>query len=133
MAKAATAVNVTADLNKAFEQANELLDSFADNGAGHNADPDQFTKSTVEHFTSLGENVMCIHNRQVLFSGDSRVKHRNIEVSTSWVTTKGFSVYVAPKGVTWTVTNTGDGGYINWAFGGDFTRSGANNQVVTFH
>jgi hypothetical protein len=31
-----------------------------------------------------------------------------------------------------TFTNTGDGGYINWAFVGSWTRGGNDNKTVTF-
>ena len=127
---ATASLNATLDTNEAFDQAKDVLTSFVNGGKGQSADPEQFTKATVQHFTSQGLNVMCIHNTQNLFSGDKRVTKQNIEVSTSFVTTKGFSVYVAPKGCTWTVTNTGDGGFTNWAFGGTCERSGS---TVTFH
>ena len=40
-----------------------------------------------------------------------------------------FGVWVFESG---TFVNQGDGGYINWCFGGSFKRSGQNNQTVTF-
>ena len=126
---------VTVDVNKTIDQAKELLQAFVNKGTGKDADLDQFTKAAVDHFASQGFNVMVIHNEQDLFSGDqSKVAVQDIEVS-DWggLSTFGYHIYVAPKGVTWTVTNVGDGGYTNWAFEGNFVRSGSSNEVVTFH
>lgn len=130
---------VTVDGNKAIDQARDTLDDFLaeikKNSEGLSTTPEQFTTGTADHFESLDLNVMCIHNRQARFTGDEqKVSKENIEVSLRWWffwRTKGFSIYVAPKGFEWTVTNLGDGGDTNWAFSGDYRRSGS--QTVTFY
>mmetsp|Transcript_72162 Transcript_72162/g.209005 ORF Transcript_72162/g.209005 Transcript_72162/m.209005 type:complete len:88 (+) Transcript_72162:373-636(+) len=76
-------------------------------------------------------NAMVIHNRKVLRPPPASVTRWNVEVSEFLgLGTKGFAIFVAPKGVQWTVTNRGDGGYTNWCFAGHFDRDGS---TVTFH
>jgi hypothetical protein len=44
------------------------------------------------------------------------------------VGTCGYDAYFSPKGKPFSFQNQGDGGFINWAFDGEFNRNG--NQLT---
>jgi hypothetical protein len=50
-------------------------------------------------------------------------RHQHVELGMT-VGTCGYDVYFAPKGKPFTFVNQGDGGFINWAFNGEFNRNG---------
>jgi hypothetical protein len=121
------AANVSLDLNVAWEQ----LKAFFGGNSFNGADPEDFTQRVAEHFNSLGYNVMVIWDQSNLADGE--FAKQNFQLQTSFLgTTKGFDVYISPPGLSFTVTNTGDGGYSNWCMMGNFERTGESGRTVHF-
>jgi hypothetical protein len=67
-------------------------------------------------------NVVLIHTQHTL-SGE--YTHDHVEVPISLGRTIGYEIYFAGRGRPFTLTNQGDGGFINWMYSGDFTRDGS--------
>ena len=53
----------------------------------------------------------------------SYVRHQHVELGMT-LGTCGYDIYFSPKGKPFTFVNHGDGGFINWAFNGEFNRNG---------
>lgn len=51
------------------------------------------------------------------------VRHQHVELGMAFGTC-GYDIYFSPKGKPFTFVNHGDGGFINWAFNGEFSRNG---------
>lgn len=78
-------------------------------------------------------NVFCIRDNQLFGptadpqSHAQFVRHQTYEVRECFgVCNKRFTLLVAPRGIKWTATNTGDGGSQNWGFFGRGRHSGAH-------
>jgi hypothetical protein len=56
-------------------------------------------------------------------SPNTYVRHQHLELGMT-VGTCGYDVYFSPKGKAFQFVNQGDGGFINWAFSGEFSRNG---------
>ena len=56
-------------------------------------------------------------------SPNTYVRHQHLELGMT-VGTCGYDVYFSPKGKPFQFVNQGDGGFLNWAFNGEFTRNG---------
>lgn len=82
----------------------------------------QFTKSVVAHL------VESIHKNNAMASGDYVMQKVTFDSGFWGGGSYTFNMYVAPPGHKFQVTNTGDGGFINWSFGGRFDRTGSNNH-----
>ncbi|KAF9900322.1 hypothetical protein EC991_007477 [Linnemannia zychae] len=88
-----------------------------------------FTEGVLKHLMAyFGHtyNIAIIHSPHVI---DGERIHRHHEKPNGSFTTKGYDVYLMPRGRRAVLTNLGDGGFINWRFSGDFNRDG---QTVTF-
>jgi len=110
-----------------FKQAGRLVGESTKNF--HNLDRDKFTQRMRDALMHYDYNVMVIKKENAVFYGDPRIQENSFEVSCGngfWTLLYAtyFRIYYAPKGVKWTIVNNGDGGYINWAFGGSFDRDG---------
>ena len=108
--------------------------------AAISADDDKRGKFTLQFVTSSSKkfpqwNVVICHPGQKVTpdqnAPNSYVRHRHIELGMS-VGTCGYDVYYSPMGKPFQFVNQGDGGYINWAYYGQFTRNG-NTITATQH
>jgi hypothetical protein len=100
--------------------------------AAISADNDKRAKFTLQFVTSSSKkfpqwNVVICHPGQKVTpdqnAPNSYVRHRHIELGMS-VGTCGYDVYYSPMGKPFQFVNQGDGGYINWAYYGQFNRNG---------
>ncbi|CAI5951279.1 unnamed protein product [Closterium sp. NIES-64] len=87
---------------------------------------DEVTTKIVEIFMNAGYNVMVIQSDHSV-QGDPA--SAQVEVWHFWDNSE-FKVYYQ-KGP-FAVENLGNGGYENWAFGGNWVRYGADEKVVVF-
>lgn len=129
MAEAAVAVSIAKDLVQIGDQiekwAEKLYSSKLINFGGGQA-RDEFTQSTVKHFRTLFPDYNClvIDNVWKHIVSLENFKHHHVEIPRDLFGTHGFDIYVFESGL---VTKGGDGGFINWCFGGKYIRNG--NQV----
>jgi hypothetical protein len=68
------------------------------------------------------ENFVITHHRSSTAEGPC-VTHQHVELPMI-VGTCGYEIFASPKGQPFRFELNGDGGYINWAFGGEFHRDG---------
>ncbi|CAI5473976.1 unnamed protein product [Closterium sp. Yama58-4] len=87
---------------------------------------DEVTTKIVELFMNAGYNVMVIQSEHSV-QGDPT--SAAVEVWHFWDNSE-FTVYY--KQGPFSVENRGNGGYENWAFGGNWQRYGADEKVVMF-
>ncbi|CAI5473962.1 unnamed protein product [Closterium sp. Yama58-4] len=87
---------------------------------------DEVTTKIVEIFMNAGYNVMVIQSDHSV-QGDPA--SAAVEVWHFWDNSE-FTVYY--KQGPFSVENLGNGGYENWAFGGNWVRYGADEKVVVF-
>lgn len=94
-----------------------------------NAKRSAFTQQFVQQASQQypGYNVVICHNQCVV--NGPQVVHQHYELGMT-VGTCGYDVFFSPKGKEFTFTNLGDGGFINWAYEGEFDRPGNGNQLV---
>ena len=117
------------ELESEWERAQHLLDSFP-----YNEDKKWLwqehilTQKIVNHLCEQGFNAMVIHNIKAKATGKCRMKNIELKQVPVLTFTKGFQIYVAPKGVKFKVSSTG---YVtNWCFGGCFNKKG---NTVSFY
>ncbi|CAI5475897.1 unnamed protein product [Closterium sp. Yama58-4] len=87
---------------------------------------DEVTTKIVDLFMNAGYNVMVIQSAHSV-QGDPA--SAAVEVWHFWDNSE-FTVYY--KQGPFSVENLGNGGYENWAFGGNWQRYGADQKVVVF-
>ncbi|CAI7838036.1 unnamed protein product [Closterium sp. NIES-53] len=87
---------------------------------------DEVTTKIVEIFMNAGYNVMVIQSDHSV-QGDPA--SAQVEVWHFWDNSE-FKVFY--KKGPFSVENLGNGGYENWAFGGNWVRYGADEKVVVF-
>jgi hypothetical protein len=68
-----------------------------------------------------GYNVAIIHTRH---EATGKHIHNHVEVDINIGGTIGYEIYYSRKGNPFTLTNKGDGGFLNWAYNGEFARKG---------
>ena len=87
-----------------------------------------FTRNLVDNHSAQhpGFNVVVVHTSHSIARG-SKYVHMHQEVGMK-VGTCGYEIYVSPKGSPFVFTLNGDGGYINWAYEGEFSR---NDKTIT--
>ncbi|CAI5473968.1 unnamed protein product [Closterium sp. Yama58-4] len=88
---------------------------------------DEVTTKIVDLFMNAGYNVMVIQSDHSV-QGDPA--SAAVEVWHFWDNSE-FTVYY--KQGPFSVENLGNGGYENWAFGGNWQRFGADEKVVVFY
>jgi hypothetical protein len=83
-----------------------------------------FTKGFVSQASQQypNYNVVISHNGGDVWGAG--VVHQHVEVPMT-AGTVGYEAYFAPKGQPFKFVRKGDGGYINWAFQGNFQHNGA--------
>lgn len=67
-------------------------------------------------------NFVITHHRSSKAEGPG-VVHDHVELPMA-VGSCGYEIFASPKGQSFKFVLNGDGGYINWAFGGDLNRNG---------
>jgi hypothetical protein len=82
-----------------------------------------YTQALVAELISEnpGRNVLMYHNKDSQFNSGNIVYRDYVECDIHFHMTQGYEVYVFDTG---TFNLAGDGGYINWAFMGNFERQG---------
>lgn len=93
---------------------------------------EEFTKQYVAKASEKYpyHNVVISHNGGKV-SG-SYVTHLHFELRVSNGTI-GYEIYLSPKGKPFEFVRNGDGGYINWAYSGEFMRKDNNTIVAVVH
>jgi hypothetical protein len=95
-------------------------------GSVHNDDSarEMFTQNFVTESSREypGYNVVISHNVGQVSGTD--VVHQHFEIPMT-VGTCGYEAYFSPKGRPFVFVRNGDGGFINWAYAGDFARNDA--------
>lgn len=83
-----------------------------------------FTQRTIAELNQKypGNNFVITHHKGSKAEGPS-VTHDHVELPMA-VGSCGYEIFASPKGQPFKFVLNGDGGYINWAFGGDFNRDG---------
>jgi hypothetical protein len=84
----------------------------------------QFVQQASQKYP--GYNVVICHPKHRV-SGANIHQHHELPMT---VGTCGYDIYFSRKGKPFTFVNEGDGGFINWAFNGEFNRNG-NTLVAT--
>ncbi len=93
--------------------ASDVSDNFVQTG-----DRSKFAISVVRHFMALKYNSACIHPLSLGNGWDMKfVLEPRFRVGLFKRTIR-YTCYVARRNKRMVVTNTGDGGFINWAYGG---------------
>ncbi|MGB7754817.1 MAG: hypothetical protein WBL23_01985 [Salinisphaera sp.] len=104
---------------------NNVSDAISGNSDGDRAEwiekiHNHFAKSFPDH------GVMVIHKGQDQINApENSYKHFHLEFRKSYGT-EGFEIYVVRKGSGLVITNSGDGGFINWRFSGHDERDGSS-------
>jgi len=78
----------------------------------------QFVQQASQKYP--GYNVVICHPKHRI-SGANIHQHHELPMT---VGTCGYDIYFSQKGKPFTFVNEGDGGFINWAFNGEFNRNG---------
>jgi hypothetical protein len=111
------------------EQSIQELINIGQLDAQEHATESAFTQSMVAQLSRQypDKNVIIYHDQDSQFNGVNAV-HQHVECDLSFFsTTQGYEVEVFDSG---TFTLVGDGGYLNWCFGGNYDRNG---NSVTFN
>ena len=85
----------------------------------------QFVQQTSKQFPNW--NVVICHPQHSV--AGPHVVHEHHELAMT-VGTCGYDSYCSPKGQPFTFDNQGDGGYLNWAYAGEFSRNGNTLTAV---
>lgn len=119
----------TATLDK---YASDFLDNLGNMFSGNtDGDRAEWVKKVHDHFAASfpSHGIMVIHKGQDRVNAPpSSYKHFHLEYR-KFFGTEGFEIYVIKRGSGLVITNTGDGGFINWRFSGANKRDGS---TVTF-
>ncbi len=93
---------------------------------------EEFTKQFVAKASAqyLYHNVVISHNGGKISGNYVTHQHFELRVSNGTI---GYEIYFSPKGKPFEFVRNGDGGYINWAYCGEFTRKDNNTIVAAVH
>lgn len=98
--------NTAAELAMSFEEDDKMREEFTK----------QYVAEAVKKYPN--QNFVISHN-----GGDVEGEHVHDHVELSVNNgTIGYEVFASPKGKPFKFVRKGDGGFINWAYAGDFTR-----------
>jgi hypothetical protein len=91
-----------------------------------NGDQDRRSAFTKQFVTDAGNtypayNVVMVHTAH---SASGEYVHQHVEFPISLGRSIGYEVYFAQKGRPFALELKGDGGYLNWAYNGEFSRNG---------
>ena len=113
--------NVNIDI---FSGIRDLVNMFND----QTVDRGEATQLIVDHYTRSFADKNCIVCHSPHIQSLNGMVHDHIELPKK-VGTIGYEIYVFDDGE---FTNLGDGGYINWAFAGNFVRDPDDGRKVHF-
>ena len=103
-----------------------LSDNFVQNGKRS-----EFAISVVRHMNAVGYNAACIHPVSVGHRWDAVITFKpkfRVGLVKRTIT---YKCYIARRGRRMVATNTGDGGFNNWAYGGwGIERNGGTVQFA---
>lgn len=112
--------------------ASDFLDNLGNLFVGRkDGDRADWVKKVHDHFAATfpSYGIMVIHKGQDRVNAPANsYKHFHLEYKKLFGT-EGFEIYVIKRGSGVVITNSGDGGYINWRFSGAKKRDGS---TVTF-
>jgi hypothetical protein len=96
-----------------------------------NAKREAFTKGFVEQAAQQypGYNVVLVHTAHAT-SGEYVHQHHELPMDPAGVRTIGYEIYFAKKGRPFSLELRGDGGFINWAYLGEFNRNGQTIRAI---
>ncbi|MDZ8032650.1 hypothetical protein [Nostoc sp. DedSLP04] len=86
---------------------------------------EKFTMQSVAQYPD--DNVVISHNGGKISGNYVTHEHLELRVSNGII---GYERYRSPKGKPFEFVRNGDGGYINWAYCGEFTRKDDNTIVA---
>ena len=91
---------------------------------------EKFTNDSVDRLLQEfpDYNVILVHTAHH-FDGGEHI-HKHVEYYTGAGNSYGYEVYLMRRGQKTVFVLDGDGGFINWCFGGSFTKDG---HRVEFH
>jgi nucleoid-associated protein YgaU len=98
-----------------------------DENARREAATKDFVENTNQQMPDF--NVVIVHPAHTV-SGEYVHKHAELPMDALGVRTIGYEIYLSKVGKPFSLTLNGDGGYINWAFGGEFTREGNTIRAI---
>ena len=113
--------NVNIDI---FSGIRDLVNMFND----QSVDRGEATQLIVDHYTRSFADKNCIVCHSPHIQSLNGMVHDHIELPEK-VGTIGYEIYVFDDRE---FTNLGDGGYINWAFAGNFVRDPDDGRKVHF-
>jgi hypothetical protein len=104
-----------AELAMSFEKDNEMRE--------------EFTKQYVAKATETYPNQnFVISHKGGDVEGEHVHDHVELRVNNGTI---GYEVFASPKGKRFKFVRKGDGGYINWAYAGNFKRDENNERIIT--
>lgn len=103
----------------------DVSERFVDNGSR-----DSFALNVVRHMSAIGYNAICIHPISLAHNWEATITLKPRFRSGLRKRTITYKCYMARRGKGMVATNTGDGGFINWAYSGWGVRR--NGKTVTF-
>lgn len=103
----------------------DVSERFVDNG-----DRKSFARNVVRHMSAIGYNAACIHPISLAHRWEAKITLKPKFRSGLRKRTITYTCYMARRGKRMVVTNTGDGGFINWAYQGRVLSR--NGQTVRF-
>jgi len=121
MSKASVGVDIDIDLSSII---NDLIHMFND----QSVDREKATQRIADHFTRSFANKNCIVCHSSHVQSLNGMIRGHIELPKK-MGTIGYEIYVFDDGE---FTNLGDGGYINWAFAGNFVRDPDDDMKIHF-
>lgn len=108
-----------------FKLYDEVSERFVDNGSRSS-----FALNVVRHMSTIGYNAACIHPISLAHNWEATITLKPKFRSGLRKRTITYKCYMARRGKGMVVTNTGDGGFINWAYSGWGVRR--NGGTVRF-
>jgi hypothetical protein len=84
----------------------------------------QFVQQASQQYPTY--NVVICHNPCEAKGLNVIHQHQELPMTLG---TCGYDIYFSPKGKPFSFVNLGDGGFINWAFEGEFNRPGNGNVL----
>ncbi|MBD2608896.1 hypothetical protein H6G81_31360 [Scytonema hofmannii FACHB-248] len=89
-----------------------------------------FTRNFVEeaHKQFPDYNVVIIHTQHSTWG---TWIHQHVELPMT-IGTCGYEIYFSVRGQGFTLANNGDGGYLNWAYYGEYTRNSNSISAIEY-
>lgn len=120
-AKGGTGSALTSRISQLGSQTGEFIFGSI---ANDNAKREAFTKQMISELTKRypGYNFVISHHKKSKAEGPE-VVHDHVELKLTRGSA-GYEIFASRKGKPFKFSLNGDGGYRNWAYGGDFNRNG---------